>query len=107
MIDSHNQSGEGKYLVRLTILSSVIDPHDLTSLLGVEPDDSWEAGTNRVWRGRSLPIEQPYNGIRYVSSLSEDAAPSDHIRDIFGRLGDAVSKLRALSDHDDVERCRL
>jgi hypothetical protein len=99
------QGSERSPRVRLTILSSSLNLGDLEKLIGVAPDESWEAGSKYVVDGRVVERERPFNGVRFCSRLPNSAEISRHIMDITDRLGASGFRVGEAANSGSIERC--
>ncbi|MBP7142708.1 MAG: DUF4279 domain-containing protein [Opitutaceae bacterium] len=86
-------------IVRLKILSVTHTPDQITSLSGLRCDRSWLVGDKR---GNTKIVEK-CNGWILNSSLTKDASLVDHIENVLELAAPVAGKIRALSEHAEVE----
>ncbi|MCB1476959.1 MAG: DUF4279 domain-containing protein [Rhodobiaceae bacterium] len=77
------------------------DPDDVSRLLGLEPDESWQAGDRFEAYGRSFRRKRSV--WRRDSGLGDDQPLTDHIDVLLELLGDCAEGLRTLRETFHIE----
>lgn len=97
-----NRRAASRSRASLVVLSHTITPEQLGQLIGAPGDRQWRAGDPLTPKSKAV---QPYNGWELASSLPREAAPTEHMRQLLGRvrpLVAAIVKLRAHADGDVI-----
>lgn len=84
----------------LTVLSEQLTATELTRLLGMSPDETWERGSRPHVPGR-------FAGVSVRSRLAGTAQPDEHLSDVLSRLEPAVQHIQKLCSDPRVASARL
>ena len=88
----------------LRISSETLTPAQITSLVGLEADESWTKGERRITYEsyKGPPIYEKVNLWRVQSTLAREEPIEAHVSDLIDRIAPFAQEIRALADENEV-----
>jgi Domain of unknown function (DUF4279) len=94
-----NTNATDEISVRLVITGFACDPHHITKLLGIQPDEAWRIGDELSFTSEHKRID---NGWAIVSKISNTVDLDAHVAAILEAIGNAKSHFKNLPQGSTV-----
>jgi hypothetical protein len=90
-----------EFYAKLGIFSTLLTPGQVTSILGLECDESKLKGTKIVRPHAILEIKK--NAWIIYSRIPKDSPMEKHVMDVLERVSLVIDKIKSISDQPDTE----